>query len=159
MAIRTLLSSLISLVALTVVGYVGIFIDASLGGYVADLMGRPTAGVSPRFPWELQFVIVVISFTAVLLLRQVLGGLFGLGRLVAALVSAVLLTVSYVIGATVTGGEALVGNVLLRSYIGGSQSQMVLLAVAALLVTALASIQQTPGSRAAPTKTSVSSPE
>ncbi|WP_204814806.1 hypothetical protein [Paenarthrobacter ilicis] len=90
------------------------------------------------------------------MIRQILSGLTGLGRVIATLVPAALLIVSYAIGATAEGGEALVGNVLLRSYIGGSQSQMVLLAVGALLVASLSSTKRvTPTSE----KTLVSSPE
>ncbi len=143
MVVRTILSSLICLGALAGVGYVGVFIEASAGGYTADLLGRPIAGVAPRFPWELQFAIVVISFAAVLLLRQVLDGLGGRARFSACMVPTLLLAVAYVIGANLQG-EVLVGNVLLRSFaIGGAQSQMVLLGgVGAFLVLVLSSTRQ-----------------
>ncbi len=141
MVVRTILSSLICLGALAGVGYVGVFIEASAGGYTADLLGRPIAGVAPRFPWELQFAIVVISFAAVLLLRQVLDGLGGRARFSACMVPTLLLAVAYVIGANLQG-EVLVGNVLLRSFAIGAQSQMVLLGVGAFLVLVLSSTRQ-----------------
>ena len=133
MITRTTLTSLTCLVAVLAVGYVGVFIEASSGGYIADLLGRPTAGVAPRFPWELQFVIVVICFAAVLVVRQVLDGLQGKGLFFACVVPALLLCASYVIGVSLQG-EVLVSNVLLRSYAIGAQSQMVLLAVGTFLV-------------------------
>lgn len=141
MIVRTILSSLICLGALAGVGYVGVFIEASAGGYTADLLGRPIAGVAPRFPWELQFAIVVISFAAVLLLRQVLDGLVGRARFSACMVPTLLLAVAYVTGANLQG-EVLVGNVLLRSFAIGAQSQMVLLGLGAFLVLVLSSTRQ-----------------
>jgi Na+/melibiose symporter-like transporter len=71
MKVRSASTPILSLLVVLVVGYIGVQSEGMLNGYLFDFGGIPAVSITRRFPWELQFATILISFAAVVAYRRI----------------------------------------------------------------------------------------
>ncbi len=70
MKVRSASTSVLALLVVLVVGYVGVQSEGMLNGYLFDFGGIPAVSITRRFAWELQLATILISFAAVVAYRR-----------------------------------------------------------------------------------------
>ncbi|MFI2565791.1 hypothetical protein [Paenarthrobacter sp. NPDC018779] len=68
--VRSASMSVLALLVVLVVGYIGVQSEGMVNGYLFDFGGIPAVSITRRFPWELQVATILISFAAVVTYRR-----------------------------------------------------------------------------------------